>query len=1169
MLESRTRFSRWGARLSVALAAACVGLAASAQPQQPPASDITLVAETPHASSIDYLAFSPDGRVLVSSGSAIKLWDVATGRLLRTLQGSENTSVVAVMPDGNRIVAAGKGDLLRIWSVHSGVPDAPFAQHPARITAIAVSKSGNTILTGCVDGFARLWDLGSGRLIRDFRGHSDEITAIAFSADGAGFVTASDDKTLRTWKLDASASTAIFRGHKLGVKSVAYAPDGMQIASGSIDGAIMIWDAASGRALKTMVGGTSVVNWLQYAGDGRLLSSDYDHQFKIWDLKASRPSAAVAKFQSGSAVALAPDGASIATDKTRLETTVGPNQRTVLDGVAILDLQSGKTVQTFGRRGQSLNAVVRMKDGTIVVGGSNKVLDVWDPRSGVLTQQLKGHNDTISSLALASGGDVLLSGSHDATVKSWNPVTGALLGTVQTEFWVDGLSAVPGTTDMIASLDADKYRLQSWDIKTRKAVRQFKLPIDAVAMYLAVSPDGRRIATGGGSGELRLWNYASGKLERTIATNGDNAVVAFSPDAALVLSGGWDGLLQLWDANSGRNLRRLRLPDGVRAVGFSGRGDKIIAGGGSTIAVFQTNGSDQPSLLAGHLNDVSGLALSADDSKLFSVSSDGTLRIWNLERGELLLTALERDGEWLAITPEGFFAASENGAKILSIVRDLNVWAIDQFYQALYRPDLVREKLAGDPRGQVRQAAADLDLTKAIASGPAPDVRVTVPGRAIGTVYVDGPSVSVQAGISDRGGGVGRVEWRVNGITLGIDNPGAVAGGQSLQLTRSLALEPGVNSVEVVAYNRANLVASAPASLSLVMQPAAPAPPPKSSAPPSPSAEAPRLFALIAGVNDYADQRIRLSFSVSDAREMARGLGAATSGLYRAVDVKVLTDREVTRDRLDAAFAELAGKLSATDIFVVYFAGHGKTVDGRYYFIPQDFKVDGAFSEVTVNPAVRSKAIAQDQLQRWFATLPARKGIILFDTCESGTLTGDGFETQQLERGAANDRLAQATGRSIITASTSAEQAIEGYRNHGLFTYELLDGLNRADADRNGTIEVSELAAYVYAQVSSLSTKLFNQRQSPQMRVTTDYTFARKIQIFDEEKPVAASKPTHQLAQNAPLQVKPGVGAKVLRSLAAKMPVTVSESANGWSLIAIDGKPLGYVASRDLVPMPQ
>jgi hypothetical protein len=106
-------------------------------------------------------------------------------------------------------------------------------------------------------------------------------------------------------------------------------------------------------------------------------------------------------------------------------------------------------------------------------------------------------------------------------------------------------------------------------------------------------------------------------------------------------------------------------------------------------------------------------------------------------------------GEWLEITPEGFFDASPNGATLLSIVRGLDVYSIDQFYDTLHRPDLVREKLAGDPQGKVREAAAKVDLTKAVASGNAPKVTIQPPA-----------STTVTTAEGDSGGQCCGSRWR-------------------------------------------------------------------------------------------------------------------------------------------------------------------------------------------------------------------------------------------------------------------------------------------------------------------------------------------------------------------------------------------------------------------------
>jgi len=641
---------------------------------------------------------------------------------------------------------------------------------------------------------------------------------------------------------------------------------------------------------------------------------------------------------------------------------------------------------------------------------------------------------------------------------------------------------------------------------------------------------------------------------------------------AVVLGGnvytanGYSGLIEIFEEGNPRFIASYQLedqPDRWSVVDPSGRTWLMSLGafGVRTVNVrtgeLLTGFGKQPS-------DIQAMAFSPDGRLALILAGDGVLRIYAARTGELLVTtAVLSDGGWLSITPEGFFSSALGGEQVVRVKNGASLFDIDQFYQALYRPDLVREKLAGDPRGLVRRAAANLDLNKAIASGFAPDVRLT-PGGA------DTASISADAEISDRGGGIGRVEWRVNGVTAGIDTPAPPQAGAPLRLSRRLTLDPGDNVIEVVAYNGANLIASVPARLT-VSGPAAPpaaAPQPAPGAPPPVAAARPRLFALVAGVNDYADARIRLSYGVSDAREIARGFKEAAGNLYESVEVKLMTDAEVNREALDAAFAEMAGKAAATDVFLVYLAGHGKTVDGRYYFIPQAFTVEGELNDRSIGEAVKRKAIAQEQWQRWFASIPARKSVILFDTCDSGTLTGDEAETQQLERTAANDRLAQATGRSILTASGGSEEAIEGYRGHGLFTYQVLDAINVADGDASGTVEVTELAAYVYAQVSELSLKIFKRRQVPQMKIVANYPLTRQASILPEhQSPVAQATPNFQVAQNAQLKVQPSGASTVVRSLSAKAEVSVLESRNGWFLIASGGKPLGWVAERDLTPV--
>ena len=542
------------------------------------------------------------------------------------------------------------------------------------------------------------------------------------------------------------------------------------------------------------------------------------------------------------------------------------------------------------------------------------------------------------------------------------------------------------------------------------------------------------------------------------------------------------------------------------------------------------------------------------ERRIVAGNRNGTSAVWDTATGErLAITLHAASGEWVTITPEGFFTASAKGAELLHVAQGFETTGIDQVYQSLYRPDLVREKLAGDPRGLVREAAARLDLTKVLASGNAPAVTLVSPRDG---TRATGEQVAAEVDLSERGGGIGRIEWRVNGVTIGVEN----APERPLHCRRPAAA--------VVARPRAGRRRQRDRGRGLQRaEPRRLAPRAYECHRPAAAARAPaRLYVLAVGLNDYADAELKLAYAVPDASALAEALGKAGKGLYEDVEVTLVQDGGVNRERLAAAFTALAGKVRPTDVFAFFIAGHGKTVDGRYYFIPRDFKRAG---KLITRGDVQAQGIAQEEWQAWFAGIPAKKSVLIFDTCESGTLTAESRETELLARGAANDRLVQATGRTILTASSGDADALEGYRGHGLFTYNLLEALERADGDGNGTIEVAELATYVYANVTALSVKVFKERQEPQLRITSNYALAKPARVLGDAAPaiVIPDKPTHRIASSTDLLVVPALGARRMRKLDASTPVTLVNSAAGWTLVARDTKVLGYVAMKDLVPL--
>lgn len=371
----------------------------------------------------------------------------------------------------------------------------------------------------------------------------------------------------------------------------------------------------------------------------------------------------------------------------------------------------------------------------------------------------------------------------------------------------------------------------------------------------------------------------------------------------------------------------------------------------------------------------------------------------------------------------------------------------------------------------------------------------------------------------------------------------------AVTVKRTLALEPGENKIEVVAYNGRDLIASDPAQITLKWDGEKSATPPK-------------LHVLAVGVNDYWDSRLKLSYAVPDAKALGDALRKAGSSMYQSVEVTSVLDDKVTIDNLDKVFAEVSGKVHPRDVFVFFLAGHGKTVDGRYHFLPQNFRYES-------EDLIVKRGIDQDRFQAWFAKIPARKSILLYDTCESGSLTGDRVQQRGIERVAALEKMTRAMGRTVLSASSDDAPALEGYRGHGVFTYALLDALDHADVNKNGLIEVSELSDHIDSKVPDFSFEAFKLRQIPQRRIVgNNFPVVSRTAVLaatgaPEAKASApiSTKSTHVVVSQSPVDVYAAAarGGAVVQRLQPGTLVTLIEGVNGWQLVFKEGKRLGYV----------
>jgi hypothetical protein len=262
---------------------------------------------------------------------------------------------------------------------------------------------------------------------------------------------------------------------------------------------------------------------------------------------------------------------------------------------------------------------------------------------------------------------------------------------------------------------------------------------------------------------------------------------------------------------------------------------------------------------------------------------DGTIRWYQLQTGkELLAFFPHADGKrWVLWTPKGFFADGDSGGRELieyhlnrGLDKEREVVKVEQLYDLFYRPDLVALALKDEGRKQIADALAQVgDVRKVLAVDELPPEVEIVSSQRRGT------DLLIKYRVKDKGGGVGKVVFKVNGVEQ--ETRAAHAGIPGLALQEAvIPLSPNENTIELKAYNRGNTVESTPAATRARLDIA--------------ELAKPSLYVLAVGVSDYRDQSLKLTYAAADAKAVAAMLENGGKGLFGSIQPTVLPDREAT-----------------------------------------------------------------------------------------------------------------------------------------------------------------------------------------------------------------------------------------------------------------------------------
>jgi WD40 repeat protein/predicted Ser/Thr protein kinase len=569
-----------------------------------------------HPGAVDGLAFYPrnNGWLVTTSGDdgVLKLWDVATEQVVFATGGSKGMWVnFALSPSGTlwltRDLDSQSAHLLEFRPPSHDLGPAlirrrslpywgPAAFSPdERMLAVAnrAAAGGSTAVA--------LVDLATGATTELGRVHTDMVVSLAFSADGRRLASGGADERVVVWDTERRAAIRTFETDLVVVTSVAFEPGGDRLFASGWEQNIRSWPIVRATGAQKWPGHGAGVNGLAVAADGAAMASaGRDGTARLWRLSREvtttlDPAALLLNMNTM--------GAPESDRPFFVKVAVSPNQQRIaaitIRTVTLLDLSTGGVLarstaaKSFGSETAAVGAAAFSPSGRMIAVGSG------------------------------SGAVAFLDAETLMPIGSPMNLHAAYLWSIG--FGLDGkVLATSGALGTMVKL-TDVASRSPWGQPIRGVEGSFP------PQPMAVSPDGRRLATGSPEQLVRVWDISSGRL---VASSPERVrflhALAFSPDGDLVAYSDERGSVFLWDTSGLRSLRKLVARDApANTLAFSPDGRTLASGHmDHTIRLWHPDIDQEVAVLDGHAGWVWSLAFAEQGNALVSSSRDGTVRIW-------------------------------------------------------------------------------------------------------------------------------------------------------------------------------------------------------------------------------------------------------------------------------------------------------------------------------------------------------------------------------------------------------------------------------------------------------------------------------------------------------------------------------------------------------------
>ncbi|HEY6391210.1 MAG TPA: caspase family protein [Bryobacteraceae bacterium] len=903
-------------------------------------------------------------------------------------------------------------------------------------------------------------------LVIDSGGHTGDIRKMIFTKDGRQLISAGDDKVVRVWDIQSGKTVRTILGDigagELGkIDAMALSRDDLYLAVGGLleDGKapIRIYDFGSGemKDVLTAAGGT-VLN-LAFSPDGRYLASVVENgDVEIWDMQARRtPVQKIPKHGDTNTptamLAFAPDGAHLARSFGR--------------EIAVWPFSAGKASkapeQSFARRVTSFAFSPDARSLAYSVGdGSIGVFDIAAKSRAPLSS-----NDGPAWLVFADSKRLLAAPSSRVSApKILSVPGGSPLANFKGKPSMIYAAAISPDGTLAATAAADTHAISLWPVSSgvvQKELAGVGLPIFKVAF----AEDGASIAFG--TKFIENAGFNSYSLPERVIRIPDKArhYLGLSPARPDILkypdppvaSKGYEliprpspsGVQLLELMHNGRSVDQY-LKDAEtghlhRSVTFTPDAGYFADGADNGYLSMHKSAhtTNPPLVFAGHTGTIWSLSVSPDGNTLASGSDDQTIRLWDLKTAHNLVTFfITRDDEWVAFTPEGYYASSPNGDNYVgwqvNYGRDhaAKYFTVAQFQKEFYRPDVVAAKIE---RNEAVPASAS------ITGLLPPEIQLITPAESTVT---DG-MLRLQAVVTSPRP-IEQVVLYLNGIPQILNMP---AGGdpQKWQVDEQLTLLAGKNTIFLTARDGKSTAKGKPAAATSTVAGGTVGNPRK-----------PDLYVVAVGIKNYTDDSLNtLQYADKDAQDFVKAMHQQEGSRFGHVYHELFVNEQVTKANLEKAIRSMATRGDAQDYKLLFLSGHGAQDAGGYNFLCHDHKEE----KIPGGKLFENDMPWQDLLRYLTAT---SRTILVVDTCHAARASSD-VDFDKIMKDTRAEHLSLMT--YAASAGTEAAQELRDLGN-GVFTKALLDELNNLDEktlEPDGTIYTDQFGVDIRKRVTALN----------------------------------------------------------------------------------------------------